>query len=471
MLAFKTLRGAGWSVAARISARAIDLGTLLILARVLSPADFGLTAIAASLVSIVEMILEIPLVQALLRLPKIEKSHLDTAFTLGLLRGGVIAVLMVAAAWPVAHIYGDARLIPITLALSSAPIARSLYSPAMVHLFRNIDFRASFLADFSGKAVAALISIGALYLGAGYWALVINPAASAILPTILSYVLAPYRPGLSLERLSAFSAFTGWFTSSQILAAFSWQYDRMFLGYHVDKAVLGRYGVASDFSVLPTQSVIGPAMRPVMAAFATIADDRLRLQSAFLKAARLTMIIALPAGVGIALTADQIVSVVLGSQWSSAAPYLRWLSLAIMFTAYYQPVSSLCLAMDEPNVMLKITLYESIVKVLSMTIGFYLGGVMVVIYARLATALFHFLISAFYARRLVGAGVARQIRNLWQIGLSCLVMTAAVLALRVVLSRVDIGLTGLLTAMIFSGVAAYSLTMLLLGFRLRTLRP
>ena len=85
--------------------------------------------------------------------------------------------------------------------------------------------------------------------------------------------------------------------------------------------------------------------------------------------------------------------------------------------------------------------------------------------------MFHFLISAFYARRLVGAGVARQIRNLWQIGLSCLVMTAAVLALRVVLSRVDIGLTGLLTAMIFSGVAAYSLTMLLLGFRLRTLRP
>ncbi|MBN4097516.1 MULTISPECIES: lipopolysaccharide biosynthesis protein [Methylobacterium] len=471
MLASKTLRGAGWSVAARISARAIDLGTLLVLARILSPADFGLTAIAASLISIVEMILEIPLVQALLRLQKIEKSHLDTAFTLGLLRGGVIAVLMMAAAWPVAHIYDDVRLIPITLALASAPIARSLYSPAMVHLFRKIDFRASFLADFSGKVAAALISIGSLYLGAGYWALVINPAASAILPTILSYVLAPYRPGLSLARLSAFSAFTGWFTSSQILAAFSWQFDRMFLGYHVDKAVLGRYGVASDFSVLPTQSVIGPAMRPVMAAFATMADDRLRLRAAFLKAARLTMIIALPAGVGIALTADQIVSVILGAQWISAAPYLRWLSLAVMFTAYYQPVSTLCLAMDEPNVMLKITLLESVAKVLSMTLGFYLGGVMMMIYARLATALFHFLISAIYARRLVGAGVAGQIRNLWQIALSCAVMAAAVLALRAALSRLDIGSAGLLAALILGGAAAYGVSMLLLGFRLRTLRP
>lgn len=165
-----------------------------------------------------------------------------------------------------------------------------------------------------------------------------------------------------MEKLRDFSAFTGWYTASQILSAFSWQYDRVFLGYNVEKAVLGRYSLASDFSVMPTQSLIGPAMRPVMAAFATMADDRRRLRLSFLKAARLTMFIALPAGIGIALTADQIVNVVLGSQWSSAAVYLRWLSLAVMFTAYYQPVSSLCLAVDEPNLLLKINIIEAAVK-------------------------------------------------------------------------------------------------------------
>jgi PST family polysaccharide transporter len=106
-----------------------------------------------------------------------------------------------------------------------------------------------------------------------------------------------------------------------------------------------------------------------------------------------------------------------------------------------------------------------------MTLGFYLGGVMMMIYARLATALFHFLISAIYARRLVGAGVAGQIRNLWQIALSCAVMAAAVLALRAALSRLDIGSAGLLAALILGGAAAYGVSMLLLGFRLRTLRP
>ncbi|WP_167494409.1 oligosaccharide flippase family protein, partial [Ectopseudomonas khazarica] len=135
--------------------------------------------------------------------------------------------------------------------------------------------------------------------------------------------------------------------------------------------VLGRYSLASDFAVMPTQSLIGPAMRPVMAAFATMADDRKRLHLSFLKAARLTMFIALPAGIGIALTSEEIVSVFLGSQWSSAAVYLRWLSLAVMFTAYYQPVSSLCIAVDEPNLLLKINAFETAIKIPLMTVAFY----------------------------------------------------------------------------------------------------
>jgi O-antigen/teichoic acid export membrane protein len=471
MLAFKTLRGAGWSVATRLSARVIDLATLLILARVLTPADFGLTAIAASFISIIDMVLEIPLVQALMRLPVIGKAHLDTAFTIGVLRSAIIAILMALAAWPVAYIYSDARLIPIILALALGPIARSLYSPAVVHFYRDIDFRVSFIADFSGKVIATLISFAALYAGAGYWTLVINPVTSCIMPTVLSYILAPYRPNFSLEKLSDFSSFTGWFTSSQILAAVSWQYDRVFLGYHVEKSVLGRYGVASDFSVLPTQSLIGPAMRPVMAAFATISDDQERLQAAFLKAARLTMLIALPSGVGIALTADEIVHVVLGDQWSAAAVYLRWLSVAIMFTAYYQPVSSLALSLDKPKILFVISLIESIFRITIMTLGFYLGGVMFMIYARVIAAVIHLLISAYYAKKLVAIGMVKQMENLWQVGISCLAMASAVLVLQHVLEHVAVGFTGLLVAMIICGVSVYGGCMHLLGFRLHALRP
>jgi O-antigen/teichoic acid export membrane protein len=82
---------------------------------------------------------------------------------------------------------------------------------------------------------------------------------------------------------------------AQLVAALSWQFDRILLGYFVTKSDLGRYAMATDLSVLPTQSLIGPAMQPVMAAFSRINDDRERLRNAYSKASRFTMLLAAPA--------------------------------------------------------------------------------------------------------------------------------------------------------------------------------
>jgi hypothetical protein len=107
MLSTKTILGAGWSVSARLGGRAIDFVTVLVLARTLTPADFGLTALAMTLIAIVDTVLEIPLLQALTRLKCVEKSHLDTAFTLGVLRGLLVSLVVLAAAWPFSIIFHD----------------------------------------------------------------------------------------------------------------------------------------------------------------------------------------------------------------------------------------------------------------------------------------------------------------------------------------------------------------------------
>ncbi|WP_019905978.1 lipopolysaccharide biosynthesis protein [Methylobacterium sp. 77] len=469
MLGSKTLLGAGWSVLARLASRIVDFVTLLVLARMLGPADFGLTAIAVSIISIVDMVLEVPLVQALTRLRDLGKAHLDTAFTLGLARGGAVAILLVGAAWPIAMIYQDERLFWLIIVLALGPIARTLYSPAMVYFYRELDFRTAFIADFSGKLVASAMSVGVLAAGGGYWAIVVNIVASSVIPTILSYVFAPYRPATSLERLSDFASFTGWFTSSQIVAALNWQYDRVFLGYHLDKASLGRYTVASDFSVLPTQTIIGPAMRPVMAAFSKISHDPVRLRTAFLKASRLTMFIAAPAGIGIALTSDLIVTIILGTQWIEAAGYLKWLALSVVLSAYYQPFYALCLATDRTKLIFTVNALDFIVKVGLTTVAFYVGGLYGMLYARALASVFLFLVSAFYARRLLGVTLFSQIGNLWQVALSCAIMSILVSMLHQALPLIDFGVVGGLLTMSVAGGLIYVGCMLAFGFRMRAL--
>src|SRR6266446_2754021 len=114
----RTTVGATIMIASRLAARCIDLAALAVLGRLLSPADFGLVAIAMSVMMIVEAITELPVGQAIVRLSVVTKAHYDTAFTICFLRGAGVALILFALSWPLAQIYGDDRLIGLVCALA-----------------------------------------------------------------------------------------------------------------------------------------------------------------------------------------------------------------------------------------------------------------------------------------------------------------------------------------------------------------
>jgi O-antigen/teichoic acid export membrane protein len=430
MLTTKTLLGAGWTVSARLAGRIVDFVTILVLARILTPADFGLTAIATTLITVVDTVLEVPLSLALISLTRVTKSHMDTAFTLGLLRGLLLTVVVLSAAWPFSRIYHDDRLISLVAVLAIGPVARSLYSPSMMNYVREMSFRQGFTAEVAGKLIASAIALSVVFSGGGYWAIAAGSVSANVATTLISYLIARYRPALSLSRFSEFSTFLGWFSTAQILAAISWQYDRIFLGYFISKADLGQYTMASDLSVLPTQSLIGPAMQPLVAAFARINDDRERVRSAYLKASLLTMMLAAPTSIGMSLTSDLIVDVMLGAKWSEAAIYLQWLALSVVLSSFYQPLHSLTIATNRTDLVFRLSIIELCSRVVLVAAGFYFYSVMGVIAARLGVSLIMFVLSLLTARHLIGVTLASVLGSLWKVGAACAAMALAVLMLR-----------------------------------------
>jgi PST family polysaccharide transporter len=467
MLSTKTILGAGWSVSSRLGGRVIDFVTILVLARTLTPADFGLTALAMTLIAIVDTVLEIPLLQALTRLKSIARTHLDTAFTLGVLRGVLVSVVVLAAAWPFSIIFHESRLTGLVAALAVGPIARSLYSPAMVIFIRQMSFRQTFLAEFLGKVLASSSAIALVYLGGGYWAIAASSIMSSVATALISYVLAPYRPRLSLVNLPDFSTFLGWFSSAQVVSALSWQFDRALLGYVVSKSDLGQYTMASDLSVLPTQSLVGPAMQPVMAAFARINDDPERLRNAYLKASRFTMMLAVPTCIGMSLTSDLIIDVLLGAKWKEAAIYLQWLALATVLSAYYQPLYALALAINRPSIIFRLTVVELCARIVLVSSGLYFYSLMGVVAARGIVSVIMFFAALLTARKIAGINMAFEMANLWRVAASCAVMALLVLFLRNQLvgsglnMLIELGLTASV------GGIAYVATLFALGVRLK----
>lgn len=464
-LGARTLTGAGWLVLSRFSGRLIDVLMLLVLARLLVPADFGLVALAMLAISVIDIVLEVPVTQALTRLPAIERSHLDTGFTLGLLRAGTVLLLVAAVSWPMAWFYRDDRLIELLLVLSAGPAMRGLYNPAMVRFVRSINFRPAVFAELTGKVYAACLALTIASSGGGYWALAAGSVAGPFITSVVSYGLSPYRPRISLERLSDFASFVGWFSAAQIVAALNWQYDRMLLGRSLDRGAFGQFAMASDVAVLPTQSLIGPAMQPVMAALSRLAEDRERMRAAFLKAARFAMLVSVPVSLGMALTGDLAVGVLLGPAWREAAPILQGLALAVVTIPYFQATYSLALAVDRPAAIFRLNVIDLALRVGLIALGLWWAGVTGVVAARGLLGLALLFLCLFAVRSLASIPVGLQLKNLWKVAVAGAVMAGAVLALRAGLPQ---GLSPvlLLLACAATGSLVYVAVLWLLGVRL-----
>jgi Membrane protein involved in the export of O-antigen and teichoic acid len=442
VLTTKTILGAGWTVSSRLAGRLIDFVTVLVLARTLTPADFGLTALAMTLTVIVDTVLQVPLIQALTRLKCVGKSHLDTAFTLGILRSLLLSCIVLLTAWPFAHIYNDNRLLTLIAVLAIGPIARGLYSPGMVKYIRQMSFRQMFIGEILGKIIASVIAISIVYLGGGYWAIAATSVSAPLAITSISYLLVPYRPRFTLSRFSEFSTFLGWVSVAQFVSTLTWQFDRIVLGYFITKTDLGQYAMASDLADMPTQSLVGPAMQPVMAAFSRIVDDRERLRNAYLKASRFTMLVAAPTCVGMSLTSDLIVNVLLGAKWTEAAVYLQWIALGVVLNPFYQPVQNLALALNRTQVIFRLSLVELFLRVFLVSLGIHFYSLMGVIVARGVMSVIMFILSLLTAQYLVGTRVISELVNLWQAALA-----SAAMALLVLMFRYEIGGTHLIAVL------------------------
>jgi len=448
--------GAMVLIASRLIARCIDLATLLVLARLLSPADFGLVAIAMSVIMVTEAVFELPVWQALVRLP-MTRTHFDTAFTLALLRSLAVVLILFAIAWPVARIYGEDRLIPLVCALAFAPASRGLGSARMIEYVKKLDYRRDFVLEFTGKIVAFIVSVSLAWWTRSYWSLVVGTIAAPITMVVVSYVLAPYWPRLTLRKWRAFASFLGWSSASQAVNALNWQMDQLMLGRFVNRTELGRFSMAANLAALPSQVFISQVLSPLMVTFSLIREDSRRLMLAYQNSATTIVAAGVPIMIGLSAISEPLIRLILGGQWAEAAPILRWLSLAAIPAFFVAPLAPLFMALNRTQVFLRLTLIELVFKLPIVFVGAVYYGVAGIVVARLATALFVAGFSALAVRELIGLPLRTQVFGPWRPMLSGLAMALAIMPMADWLANVR-GLLPLilgLTAVVFVAAVVY----------------
>jgi lipopolysaccharide exporter len=380
-------RGSLLVMAARWMDRAIGFISMLILARLLTPADFGLVALAMVVIGLVGVLLDVGINIQLVRNENATRDDFDTAWTIRILQGGVAAGLILATSWLAGDYFHDRRITVIMWILAPMPIIGSLGNIGIVNFQKDLEFGKEFQYLFWRRLIGFFVTIAATLWLRSYWGLVIGSLANALGGTLLSYIVHDYRPRLSLEKARDMWGFSTWLMLRSIGAYISTQVDKVVLGRRSTPDVIGAYKLADELAGMPSSDLLAPVGRALFPAFAREQSHPTRLRDTFLLALAVSTLIVIPAGLGLSLVADVAVPSLLGNQWLAAIPLLQILALNGMINAFGHSPFYVLLAVGEFRVLTMIT-YAQILAFLALaTIGPLAGDVSGVAVARLLATL------------------------------------------------------------------------------------
>lgn len=424
----KMAKGAAWMVLARLATRVIGVVSTLILARVLVPEDFGLVAMATSVVAVIELLRAFGFDTVLIQKQQAERRHYDTAWTFNIIVGVAAALIVLSLAWPAARFYGDPRVVPIMAVLAAGLAAQGFENVGIVDFRKHMQFDRDFVFSLGSKIAGFLVTVPVALAYRTYWALALGIVATRAWSVAASFVMHPYRPRLSLAAAKELFEFSQWLLLNNFLLYLKSRASDFVIGRMSGARSLGLFNVSYEVANLPTTEIVMPINRAVYSGYARIGGDRPMLRQGFLNVISVITAFALPAGMGIAATASLFVPLALGGRWLEAVPLIQILSIYGVLIALQTNTLYVYIALGEPRTATFLNGLHVAMLIPGLILGTSLGGATGAAWACLASAVINAPINAGVLLRRLDMRPAQLLGVAWRPAIAAAVMLAAVVA-------------------------------------------
>jgi O-antigen/teichoic acid export membrane protein len=422
----RLIKGSMWLSLSRAIVNLLATLSTFVLAWYLAPSDFGLVALATTMLLIVDTVTQLSLSEALIRHHAPDKSHFNAAWTLSVTRGLLLCALFAACAYPASVLFEEPRLFGVMLALGLSILMGGLTNPRRIMLQRDLIFWQEFVLVVSQKFTGFIAAVAIAMIYQSYWALVIGTLVSQATNVIISYVVLPFRPKITFQHMRDFFSFSAWLTAGQIVNTLNWRFDYLLVGKMLGAPALGYYSVGSNLAMMPTREATLPLTQTIYPGFSNIRDDPPRLAAAYQRAQALVAAIALPAGIGVAVIADPLVRLALGEKWLPVVFIIQALASVYALQTLGSLVQPLGMAKGETRRLFIRDTQMLFVRVPVMIAGLLLAGLPGVIIGRVFTGLLGALVNMILVRHLIGVTVLRQLFANMRALISIVVMAAGV---------------------------------------------
>jgi O-antigen/teichoic acid export membrane protein len=465
------LSGTAWAYASFVLSKLLVFGSTVILARLLSPADFGVVGYATAITGYLEVARDLGVGSALIARPNVDRRIASIAFQLSVGWGLLLAVAVYLGAPLLGDFYGDLRAVPVARVLSLGFLLSTLGSTHDALLYRGLAFNRRIVPDVVQALVKGVTSIGLAWAGWGYWSLVFGQLAGEASFCVVAWIMQPFRPRLEWDYLEGrwLLGFGSAVVASRLLWALLTSLSYLIVGSELGAAALGVFTLAyrlPSLALMSNYTILSAVVFPV---YARLQDDLDGLRRGYLLGQRYMALILIPAGVGLAVVAPLFVSVFYGPRWAEAGPIMQIISLRCAVAAIGWHTSDLAKAVGRARLQLVLAILPVAVLVPTLVVAGRLYGLIGLASVYAAGSLISAVLRMVLVRHIVQMSVVATLRSLEPALVAALAVAATMGGFLLISSHWPDGLRLACAALL--GVATYGLALLLVGRDLLALLP
>ena len=373
----RTIRGGSARICSQGASFLLRVGSLMVLARLLDPKDFGLVGMVTAFTGVLSLFRDFGLSAASVQHDHVTEEQTSSLFWINLVTGLVLGLATVCLAPAIGSFYHEPRLVWITTVISAGFVFNGAGVQHSAQLQRQMRFTALSLIDTLSLIVSSGVAIGVAFAGYGYWALVSMAVCLPLSTTLGLWLVSGWVPGKPHRNagLRSMMHFGGLMTLNGLVVYFASNFDKVLLGRFWGVEAIGLYGRAYQLIRIPIDNLNGAVGEVAFAALSRVQSDPDRLKRYFLKGYSLVLAVTMPITVACAIFADELIFVLLGPKWTEVAGIFRLLSPTILAFAIANPLGWLLNSTGQVGRCLKIALVFTPLVVAGYVVGLPYGPI------------------------------------------------------------------------------------------------
>ena len=409
----KTIKGLFWSFIDKFTAQIITFIIGIILARLLSPKEFGLIGMIAVFISISQIFINSGFKEALIRKKTISEEDYNTVFIFNILAGLILYfILFLISGW-VSEFYSEPQLKLLIRVLALGLIINSITIVQFTRVTKKIDFKSLTRISIISSIGSGVLGVFLAYLGYGVWSLIWRDLTNYTLSAFLLINLNKWYPNFRFSKKSFLELFSfgGNLMINAIMGAFFRNVYFLVIGKYYAASILGQFTRAETFKRLPSQTVSDMVNRVSYPILAELQDDQMKLYSAYKRLIKSTMFITIIGMFTLSVISENLTVLLMGEQWGIAGQYLRILCFSGLFFPLDALNSNMLKIMNRSDLILKIGIWRKLLTIPLILIIIFVG-IKPFLYALILHQIISFLMISNYSKSFINYGTVEQIKDI-----------------------------------------------------------